>query len=406
MVQTPLPVSRPAQDPPRYRWVVLGAGVFAQASAATVLQGMPSVAPALRERFSLSLPQLGLVLAAGTIGLLLTLVPWGALADRIGERLVMSIGLIGCTGALVCAGLATTATALVLALVAAGAACASVNAASGRAVLLWFPANERGFAMGARQTAIPAGAALAALGLPAAEQTWGLAGAFYGAAVATAAGAVVVAVFVREHTPLTPSASTTLASTRSPRVVRRLCAVSILLVIPQLAVVGFMVVYLVDEHDMNPATAAALLAVVQLGGGLLRIAFGIRSDRIGKRIRPLLQVAVVISLLFLALAASTTLGGTLAVVMLIAAGFVAVSWNGLAFTAVGEAAEPSRLGLVLGIQNTAVAAGMVLTPPILGAVVDRTAWGVSFALAAGGAALAAALIVNIARLESARTLRK
>ena len=45
-------------------------------------------------------------------------------------------------------------------------AAASVNAASGRVVMGWFPAHERGLAMGTRQTAQPLGVALAALGLP------------------------------------------------------------------------------------------------------------------------------------------------------------------------------------------------------------------------------------------------
>src|SRR5690606_5338303 len=148
MVQVDLQSSS-SSDPelPRYRWVVLATGVFAQASAATVLQGMPSLAPALRARFGLSLAQLGMVLAASTVGLLIALVPWGALADRIGERLVMTLGLVATGGALVAAAAAPSVVGLCVALVAAGAACASVNAASGRAVLMWFSQGERGLAM-------------------------------------------------------------------------------------------------------------------------------------------------------------------------------------------------------------------------------------------------------------------
>ena len=51
-------------------------------------------------------------------------------------------------------------------LVLAGALGASVNAASGRAVMGWFHARERGLALGIRQTAIPIGGAAAAAGLP------------------------------------------------------------------------------------------------------------------------------------------------------------------------------------------------------------------------------------------------
>jgi sugar phosphate permease len=42
----------------------------------------------------------------------------------------------------------------------------SVNGASGRAVMRWFGAGERGFAMSIRQTAVPLGGGLGALILP------------------------------------------------------------------------------------------------------------------------------------------------------------------------------------------------------------------------------------------------
>ena len=48
----------------------------------------------------------------------------------------------------------------------AGAAGASVYAASGRLILGWFAASQRGLAMGIRQSAQPLGVAVAAVTLP------------------------------------------------------------------------------------------------------------------------------------------------------------------------------------------------------------------------------------------------
>ena len=56
---------------------------------------------------------------------------------------------------------------LVLLLVFAGGAGASVNAASGRAVMSWFEPSQRGLALGIRQTALPLGGAAAAPGVAA-----------------------------------------------------------------------------------------------------------------------------------------------------------------------------------------------------------------------------------------------
>src|SRR5262249_17901818 len=104
--------------------------------------------------------------ACPTAGLLLTLVLWGAAADRWGERLVLSSGL-SVAGAVLLAGAAARDTGtLGLCLVLAGAAGASVYAASGRLILGWFAGHERGLAMGIRQSAQPLGVAVAALTLP------------------------------------------------------------------------------------------------------------------------------------------------------------------------------------------------------------------------------------------------
>jgi hypothetical protein len=61
----------------RYRWVILVVGAGAQGSAAAFYLGLATIAPALRADYNLSLTGLGLLLAAPSLGLLLTLVRWG-----------------------------------------------------------------------------------------------------------------------------------------------------------------------------------------------------------------------------------------------------------------------------------------------------------------------------------------
>ena len=106
------------------------------------------------------------MLGAVGIGMLFTLLPWGLLADRFDERLVIATGLSGAGVVLVLCGTTTSFVSLTLALIAAGALGASVNAASGRAIMSWFGARELGLALGIRQTAIPIGGALGAGVLP------------------------------------------------------------------------------------------------------------------------------------------------------------------------------------------------------------------------------------------------
>src|SRR5512136_1235001 len=81
------------------RWGMLALGTAAQAAASSFLFGLPFLLPALRRADHLSLAQAGALVAAPSLGLVLTLIAWGMLADRYGERLVLWVGL-GLTGLL------------------------------------------------------------------------------------------------------------------------------------------------------------------------------------------------------------------------------------------------------------------------------------------------------------------
>ncbi|HEY0497637.1 MAG TPA: MFS transporter, partial [Kutzneria sp.] len=72
------------------RWLILGLGLSAQAAACTFLYGLPFLVPEVRAVEGLSLAQVGVLVSAPTVGLLLTLIAWGAAADRYGERIVMA----------------------------------------------------------------------------------------------------------------------------------------------------------------------------------------------------------------------------------------------------------------------------------------------------------------------------
>src|ERR1700749_2754722 len=150
----------------RYRWVVRAAGTLAQASFSASSVGLPALGPALKSHYGLTLGESGVVLGAIGIGMLFSLLPWGLVADRIDERWVIATGLTGAAALLVVASTTQVFASVTGALVGVGALGASVNAASGRAIMAWFPSTELGLALGIRQTAIPIGGAVAAGALP------------------------------------------------------------------------------------------------------------------------------------------------------------------------------------------------------------------------------------------------
>jgi MFS family permease len=155
-----------------------------------------------------------------------------------------------------------------------------------------------------------------------------------------------------------------------------------LILVPQLAVLGFLVLFLHEHRGLSTASAGAALAAVNVLGAVCRIASGSWSDRRGTRIRPLRAIALSIAV---ALAVATALVEAplwLLVPAFVLAGGLAMGWNGLSVAATAEAAGPARTGAALGFQQTTLAVASAVVP-IVFAAVAAASWRLAFALAVG-----------------------
>jgi MFS family permease len=379
----------------RYRWTILALGTVAQASYSAVFLGIPVIAPQLREHFGLTLTGVGLVLAAANLGSMVTLLPWGLLTDRIGERAVLTVGLAGASVALACAAFTSSFGLLVATLMVAGAAGGSVNAASGRAVMSWFAPAQRGLALGIRQTAVPLGGAVAALVLPPVAEAGGPRAALLCLAAGCLGTALAGALGLREAPVQTDERVGDF--THPLRDVRmwRLSVGSGLLVAAQTSILAFTVLFLHGERGLSPGAAAGLLALMQVLGAALRILSGRWSDRVGRRMGPLLRLAFALAASLAVSAALTEASLWLLLPALVAAGALSQSWNGLSFTAAAELAGRARSGAALGFQQTALAVGAAVTPPVFASVVQASSWGLGFGLAAVLPMLGAAFLRRV-----------
>ena len=317
------------------------------------------------------------MLAVEWLGTLLTLLPWGLLADRIGERRVLATGLAACGILLVAAGRTSSYPLFVLLLFLVGAAGASVSAASGRAVMGWFAAEERGLALGIRQTAIPAGGFAAALVLPQLD----VAGAFAALGVFCLLGAAAGALFVREPRAVARLADEVEWTIRDRRL-WVLCLGSGLYLVAQIALIGFVVLYLHDERGLGEGEAAAVLAAIQVVAAALRIAAGRWSDVLRLRVLPLRRIGLATA--FALAVATALLDGPLAVLIpaFVVAGALSMAWNGLSFTVAAELAGRIRSGAAIGVQQSSLSAFGVAVPIAFAALVAATSWHAGYALAA------------------------
>lgn len=380
-------------------WLMLAAMVLAQA-ATTVVTATPAfLIPHLHATQGMSLAAAGLLAGLPSLGLVFSLVAWGAATDRFGERRVLAIGLLATLLAVALSVLAAASGGEVLlgaAFVVGGALSACTNSASGRLITGWFPPERRGLAMGIRQTCQPLGVAAASLAVPPLAASAGgvpLALAFGGALVLLGLLACLFVVVDPARATRGDSASAAANPYRRSAVLLRIHAASMLLVVPQFALSTFGLVWFTLDFGWSALAAGALVATAQLLGAGGRILVGVWSDLLGSRLRPLRRVAIAAAAAMLATAGCGWLDWSIAAaVAYVIASCISVADNGLAFTAVAELAGPRWAGRALGVQNTGQFLASAAVGPTVGGLIGLLGVPASFALVAIAPALAVRLV--------------
>ena len=402
---TPLPspvLQSKSHAPDRQRWKVLAAGTLANATFAMTFSGIPLTAIALRHDYGLSTSTLGLILGLMGLGIAISELPWGLLTDRWGDRPVLLTGLGGTTLAL--AALAIWAApqgehvppvALLGALLLlTGLLGGSVNGASGRAIMQWFDAGQRGLAMSIRQTAIPLGGAAGALVLPALAQSEGFTAVFALLAAICALGLLLCMLWIYDpqHIQIKDLSSKTASKNQSALRSRAVWQLSLgigLLCAPQFAVLQFGSVFLHDIGLLGTAAIAAAMAALQISAMALRIWSGHWTDKRGNR-RGYLGACVLISSLLFALLAAASAGhaagwaqGWILAVLLALCGTAVSAWHGVAYVELATAAGVQQAGTALGLCNTLVFAANFLTPQAVAGLQQQLPWAAIWLLASG-----------------------
>ena len=385
-------------------WLMLATAVLAQA-AGTVFQSAPAfLIPLLHTERGVPLAQAGLLASAPTLGLVITLVAWGALTDRVGERWVIVVGMaltaLAALGAVTASGYLGLGGFLLL----GGAASGSTNVASGRVVVGWFRKERRGLAMGIRQMCQPLGVAVAALAIPPLARAGGIGAAMVLPLVLTAALAVLSAIVIvdpprQSRSDASGQAARPANPYRGSATLVRIHAASALLVVPQFTASIFGLVWLTVDRGMNETAAGIVIGVAQFIGALGRVAVGVWSDRVGSRLRPLRQVAWLAAVVMVALALGELGPAWLGAALLIVAATVTVADNGLAYTAVAELAGPFWSGRALGTQNTGQFLAASIVGPAVGALITVVGFPLAFAAVALAPVAAVPLVPKDARGE-------
>jgi len=374
---------------------MLAIGLTATLCANVFINGVAFLIPTLHRDRGLDLAEAGLVSSLPSFGMVVTLIAWGWVVDRLGERFVLAVGSALTAVAAFAAASTSPLFAVGAFLFLGGMAAAGSNAASGRLVVGWFPPHQRGLVMGIRQTAQPLGVGVGALVMPQLAESRGIAVALLFPAIACAVAAVVSAVGVIDP-PRPPRAEAPTEDLANPyrgsSTLWRIHAASVLLVIPQGVLWTFTLVWLMTDRGWSAASAGAMVTAAQVLGAAGRIAAGRWSDKVGSRLHPVRTIAIGAATAMGLLALTDLLNSPVSIAIMVVASVITVSDNGLAFTAIAEIAGPFWSGRALGTQNTSQLFATAVAPPAFGALIAAAGFPLAFALCAVFPLLAVPLV--------------
>lgn len=367
-----------------YQWVIFGLLSTSHFLLAMFFFGWGPLAPMLKGAMHIDNRQIGFIVSAMYFAMAVVSVPAGFLVDRYGARvmLILSVSLVGTAGTL----LSVSSNYPVLFAVAAlgGTGYGMINQITTKGLMCWFEPNQRATIMGIKQTGVTVGGSLIGLYIPFCARIMGWQRAVLLLSVAILLMPVLSLLFYREK-----PGGAVVSSSPDPHPLERKASLRVLLLRPlvvtltllfalyaacQACVIAFLVVYAEETYRLSHVIAGSFLTVAMVAGTISRIVFGWMSDRLlhGDRVAPM---ALLAGIGVVGTSSLTLLGASPPLWMLYflsaLLGVSLMGWNGLAITLVAEIAGQDRVGSIMGIVFTIAWGGMVVSPPLFGAIVDR-----------------------------------
>jgi len=368
----------------------------AQVSVSFIILGLPSIGPAIRDQFHLSLAALGAMLATMQFGSGVALIFASRAVDRWGSRTATrtGTGLAALGLALAAVGHSTPAMFAGLFLAGIGAAIVPVSGAS--AIFRSYPPQRRAWALGVRQMAVPIGGVIAAVAVPALN-------AIGGTRLVLGVGAVAVGLIGVYFSAV--SDEVRIQHDSSVGIVRgvwhgagilRLLFVTVSYLVLLQAVLIYTVPAM-EAAGFSTFEAGVAYFIVNGTAIVSRVVWGKIADRDEgtRRKRTLVEVGLLSSLGAVLFGLSLHGGFVLVLVAAMFYGFPALGWNAVVYAVAGEWARPGTAGRAFALAATVVFVGSALVGSTIGALADAAGWDVVWGIVA---------VVGVAGTLTARAL--
>jgi sugar phosphate permease len=393
-----------------YRWVILGVLWITYIVVFLNRLSVGPLGPFFKEELKLTSAQVGWVLSAASLGYLLTQVPVGWVADRIGARLPIAIGELIAGGSMIALFFVPSYAYLLSLIFVTGMGCGFLAPSTTQAVVVWFPKKERATVMGVKQTAVNLGGIIGAATLPTIAIALGWR---YGFLILGIVAIVIgLASFVLYREPPLPVATTKQQLSAKAEIVplmeivknRQIWQVALsafCLNWVEMAMISHFVIYANKALGFAVVAAGGLLAIVEIAGAVARPISGVVSDRMfGGRRKPVFiffAVSAALACLMLGLFGANLSWGIYPVIFVLGVG--GIGFGGVYLTLLSELGGRGGAAKAAGFGSSIGVGGSVLGPPVFGYIVDATgSYNTAWLVQAFMAALCV-LLLNFVREE-------
>lgn len=359
----------PKEEYSQYRWVIMALMFSSFVLTFLARFAWPPLIPVVVPVLKMNMSQAGAYMTAFYIGYVITQVPAGMLADRFGVRTILGISLVLegiSTWAM--GSIATFDTGFMLRILT-GLGAGAVMACCGRALMEWFPPQERGTAFGLLLAAPSGGLLLANFIVPSLNAAISWQGAFQSIGIATAVLGILIYFLVK--TSDEPKGEKSFFGGF------KVCFSNRNIVL--LAVAGFCLMWMelglatwanayIKNLGFTVQQAGAVLIWYSVGGLIAPVISGWISDKLGNRKNILLSAYAISVPLTVYFGMQTTLS-MLSVVGFIY-GFCSYLANPHLSLMVSEFAGKEWAATANGLTNFIFQLASMIGPLVLGGVID------------------------------------
>lgn len=364
----------------------------------------PPIMPLVVRDLGFSATQAGSYMTAFYIGYVITQLPGGILTDRFGYRKVL-------LGSFFIMGFFTAAMGMIRTYeygfffrMLAGMGSGAIYSASVRAIFDWFPPKGRATAMGFYMTAISFGLTSVNLFIPTVARDYGWPIAFFVAGCLPLFGLAIAYLLLKEHPTFVERQKQTKAQGQFWRDVKSLGR-NRNFILTSIAGFGAMWAtwgtatwantYMHKILHMSLVEAGFIMSLYGLAGLFCKPLVGIISDLLGGR-RKVIQFIVLILFSPILLWFGSNENVQILIILGPLLGVVAHVYSPVMMTFLSELVQPRMVGTATGLANTVWQLGSLISPLVVGMVIDIAHdYFYAFVILAMGPAIAAILTLFV-----------